>query len=97
MVLLITVPRRDADVDQVLLNGSLTPSALELRVGERYRVRLVNIHPYRPSIIARLQRDSTPVSWRAVAKDGMDLPGDLRFVVTAGAGAPLVSMPVRVR
>jgi len=24
----------------------------------------------------RLQRDSTPVAWRAVAKDGMDLPND---------------------
>ena len=125
LVLLVTVPRRDADRNRVLLNGSLTPAALELRVGERYRVRLVNIHPYRPSMIARLQRDSTPLSWRAVAKDGMDLPGDqatvrpavqqigngetydfevvpdapgdLRFVVTSGAGVQLVSMPVRVR
>jgi hypothetical protein len=27
-------------------------------------------------MIARLQRDSTPETWRAVAKDGMDLPAE---------------------
>jgi hypothetical protein len=27
-------------------------------------------------MIVRLVRDSTPVSWRAAAKDGMDLPAD---------------------
>jgi FtsP/CotA-like multicopper oxidase with cupredoxin domain len=73
-LLLITVPRRAAEQDRVLLNGTLTPAPLELRVGERYRLRLVNIHTFRPSMIARLLRDSTPVAWRALAKDGMDLP-----------------------
>jgi len=34
------------------------------------------VHTYRPSMIVRLLRDSTPVTWRAVAKDGMDLPTD---------------------
>jgi FtsP/CotA-like multicopper oxidase with cupredoxin domain len=76
IVLLITVPRREADRDMVLLNGSLTPPLRELRVGERYRLRIVDIHPYRPSMIARLVSDSTPVTWRAVAKDGRDLPPD---------------------
>ena len=75
-VVLLTVPRRDADAATVLLNGTNTPKALELRVGERYRFRIVDIHTYRPSMIARLMRDSTPVTWRAVAKDGMDLPRD---------------------
>jgi hypothetical protein len=27
-------------------------------------------------MIVRLVRDSTPVAWRALAKDGMDLPPD---------------------
>ena len=76
VVVLITVPRRDADRDRVLLNGSLAPAARELRVGEHYRLRLINIHPYRPSMIARMLRDTAAVTWRAVAKDGRDLPPD---------------------
>jgi len=76
LVLMISVPRRDADRDRVLVNGSLDPSALEMRVGEHYRLRVINIHTYRPSMVARLLRDSTVLSWRALAKDGMDLPSD---------------------
>ena len=76
-------------------------------------------------MIGRLMRDSTTLTWRAVAKDGADLPperaimgpafqqlgngevydfeftptspGDLRFLVTAGNGNPLASLPIRVR
>ena len=76
MVMLLSVPRRNADRGQVLLNGSMTPAIRELRVGERYRLRVVDIHTFRPSMIARVVRDSTPVMWRAVAKDGMTLPAD---------------------
>ena len=76
VVLLVSVPRREADVGAVYLNGSLAPPAREWRVGVRYRLRLVNIHTFRPSLIARLERDTTLLAWRAVAKDGMDLPPD---------------------
>jgi FtsP/CotA-like multicopper oxidase with cupredoxin domain len=76
IVMLLSVPRRDADRGQVLLNGSMTPATRELRVGEHYRLRIVDIHTFRPSMIARVVRDSTPVTWRAVAKDGMTLPAD---------------------
>ena len=76
VVLLVSTPRRDADGGTVLLNGTNAPQPLEMRVGERYRVRLVNIHTARPSMIARLMRDSTVLTWRAVAKDGRDLPPD---------------------
>jgi FtsP/CotA-like multicopper oxidase with cupredoxin domain len=37
LVFLVTVPRRAADAAGVLLNGSLSPAARELRAGERYR------------------------------------------------------------
>jgi FtsP/CotA-like multicopper oxidase with cupredoxin domain len=125
IVLLLTVPRSSADGASILVNGSLTPQPLFLHVGERYRLRIVNVHIYRPSMITRLLRDSSLVTWRALAKDGMDLPpqratvrpamqqlgngetydfelapavpGDLRFTVTAAGGAPLATMPVRVR
>jgi manganese oxidase len=76
MVFLLTVPRLEADRNEVLINGSKTPPALEMRVGERYRLRIVDIHTFRPSMIVRVLRDSTPVAWRAIAKDGMDIPGD---------------------
>ena len=76
IVLLVSTPRRRADAGVVLLNGTSTPAPREMRVGERYRLRFVNIHTFRPSMIARLQRDSTLVTWRAIAKDGRDLPAD---------------------
>jgi manganese oxidase len=75
-VVLLTVPRAAKDGARVLINGSLAPDTLRLRVGERYRLRIVDVHTYRPSMIVRLVRDSTPVAWRAVAKDGMDLAPD---------------------
>lgn len=74
LVLLLSKPRREADDARVFLNGSLAPPPLELCSGEPYRFRLINIHTNRPSLTVRLVRDSTPLSWRAVAKDGMDLP-----------------------
>jgi FtsP/CotA-like multicopper oxidase with cupredoxin domain len=77
IVLLITTPRRDKDAaTTVLLNGTSTPAPLELRAGERYRFRLVNVHVFRPSMIARLLRGDTPLTWRALAKDGMELPAE---------------------
>ena len=75
-VLLLTVPRLEADRGKTLLNGSLAPPPLDLRVGERYRLRVVDVHTFRPSMIVRLLRDSTLVTWRALAKDGMTLPAD---------------------
>ena len=77
IVLLVSTPRRTADGGtSVFLNGTNTPSPREMRAGERYRLRFINIHTARPSMIARLTRDSTLLTWRAVAKDGMDLPND---------------------
>ena len=74
---LITVPRKSADAEStVLLNGSPTPPMREMRVGEHYRLRFINAHTFRPSMRMRLLRDSTLLEWRALAKDGMDLPAD---------------------
>ena len=76
IVLLVSTPRRRADGGTVYVNGTNAPAMKQMRVGERYRLRLVNIHTARPSMIARLTRDSTVLTWRAVAKDGRDLPRD---------------------
>jgi FtsP/CotA-like multicopper oxidase with cupredoxin domain len=56
----------------VMLNGSTTP-VVELYAKRRYRIRLININPNLPLTFSVLA-DSVPVSWRAVAKDGADLP-----------------------
>ena len=77
IVLLLSAPRTMAEGRRlVLVNGSASPVIPELRAGERYRIRLVNIHTFRPSLTFRLVRDSMPVTWRAIAKDGMNLPRD---------------------
>jgi len=79
-VLMVTTPRRVADANVVLLNGTLTPDAREMHVGERYRLRLINLHTYRPNLRMRLLRDGRLLTWRALAKDGMDLPSDQAIV-----------------
>ena len=80
IVLLVSVPRRTVDSGVVLLNGSSSPAALDMRVGERYRLRFINIHTFRPSMRMRVMRGNAPLTWRAVAKDGMDLPADQALV-----------------
>jgi FtsP/CotA-like multicopper oxidase with cupredoxin domain len=75
-VMLVTVPRKAADAAKVLLNGTLAPQAREMRVGERYRLRLINIHTNRPAMRFRLLQGDNVLRWRIVAKDGMELPAD---------------------
>jgi manganese oxidase len=73
--LLVSAPRLNAEtLKLVLVNGRVAPEPLQLRVGERYRLRLVDVHTFRPSMIARVMRDSALVSWRPLAKDGMPIP-----------------------
>jgi FtsP/CotA-like multicopper oxidase with cupredoxin domain len=76
ILILVTTPRHNAAADSVLINGSATPSMKEMRVGERYRLRFINVHTFRPSMRMRLLRGTTLLEWRHVAKDGMDLPPD---------------------
>ena len=72
-------PPPDTTLDSpfVLVNGNTTPPPLELRVGETYRLRLINIHPdWR--VIFTLLSDTAYARWRPVAKDGADLAPGLR-------------------
>jgi len=59
---------------RVVLNGSTTPAPMTMRVGSTYRLRIANITTANPGLVAVLARDGAPVQWRAVAKDGFDLP-----------------------
>jgi FtsP/CotA-like multicopper oxidase with cupredoxin domain len=55
-----------------LLNGRQAPE-LELEAGTTYRLRLINIADNGVRVFSLLA-DERPVSWRAVAKDGAELP-----------------------
>ena len=56
-----------------LVNGRVSPEPLRLTAGEVHRLRIVTIHPdWR--IAVTLRNDSTIARWRAVAKDGYEMP-----------------------
>jgi FtsP/CotA-like multicopper oxidase with cupredoxin domain len=56
-----------------LLNGSAQPSPLQMRKGQRQRLRFIDITPNNPGVVSLLGPEGL-VKWRAVAKDGADLP-----------------------
>jgi manganese oxidase len=58
----------------VLLNGKALPDPIELRAGTTYRFRLFNLKNNDIERIALLDENDKPITWRAVAKDGADLP-----------------------
>ena len=74
----------------VLLNGSAQPEPLRLKAGLKYRLRFINITPNGNGFQVSLLAGSSPVRWRAVAKDGEDLPPaqaieqEARLVVAVG-------------
>lgn len=81
IAVLITTPRDSADQGRtVLLNGRLAPAPVDLRVGVPHRLRLINITTGRPSIRLELRRDTTLLTWRALAKDGGELPAARQLV-----------------
>jgi FtsP/CotA-like multicopper oxidase with cupredoxin domain len=55
------------------LNRSTNPPAMTLKIGTTYRFRLIDISPNDTAIVT-LRGDTGPVQWKAVAKDGADLP-----------------------
>ena len=65
----------DGDVRprRLVINGDSAPPPLVLARGQRHRFRFVNIGAA-GFVRFSLNRDTTLVRWRAVAKDGADLP-----------------------
>ena len=59
------------------INGRVVPDTIRLTAGETYRLRLIDIVPDWNLRIAVTKGDSTIV-WRALAKDGMELPPHLQ-------------------
>jgi manganese oxidase len=71
------------------LNGEVDPRPLDLRAGTTYRLRFINITAFDNKFV-RLLADTSVQRWRAVAKDGADLPQHQATILPArlvmGAG-----------
>jgi FtsP/CotA-like multicopper oxidase with cupredoxin domain len=67
----------------VWLNGREFPNLGNFRIGQTYRLRIINILPDNPPMEIRLETAGVPVKWRPVAKDGADLPPGQRTPCTA--------------
>ena len=78
---LLVVGSRDSSflATRLTLNGLEALSPLVLHHGEKYRFRLINIGADLPANFL-LGRKEHPVTWRAVAKDGAELPARLAIV-----------------
>jgi manganese oxidase len=64
----------DDQKSPMLLNGSAQPEPLLLKAGIKYRLRIFNMTPNNGGLQLSLLARGSPVRWRAVAKDGADLP-----------------------
>ena len=73
----------------VEINRSTKPEPMILKAGVKHRFRFINITPNYTLQVA-LRGESGPVQWRAVAKDGADLPPNQSTVrpaqLTIGVG-----------
>jgi FtsP/CotA-like multicopper oxidase with cupredoxin domain len=81
LLAMVTSPADSTEANSVLINGRASPPPLELRVGVRYRLRIVNITVARPGMRVDVWQDSSMVQWRLLARDGADLPDAVRDVV----------------
>jgi FtsP/CotA-like multicopper oxidase with cupredoxin domain len=59
----------------VLFNGGLKPPPLHWQTGQRYRIRLINIAAF-DGIGVALRAEEKQLQWRALARDGADLPSE---------------------
>ena len=64
------------------INGKLQPDTMRMRVGETYRIRLIDIMPDFTIRIA-MTRGDTVVQWKALAKDGAELKPRAQVMVPA--------------
>ncbi len=53
---------------------------MDLVVGVKHRFRIVNFHTFMANLKIEIKDDSGLLSWRALAKDGRDLPENRQTV-----------------
>jgi len=86
----------DPEIDRVLLisragpgetpiwlNGSRSPKIASFKVGQKYRLRIINIVPENPPVDVGLKIAAIAANWRPIAKDGADLPAGQQEVCPA--------------
>ena len=73
---MFVVSRGGADIfySPMFVNGMQHPVVSELRAGERYRFRFINITPADDGTVMVLAAEGKPVRWTPMAKDGAELP-----------------------
>ncbi len=75
---LLVIGTRDTffDAKRITVNGSEAPNPMVFNRDTRYRLRVINMAP---NLAANVQLGSKehPATWRAVAKDGADVPSRL--------------------
>jgi hypothetical protein len=75
---LLIIGSRDKDfgAKRITINGVEKPEALVFAHETTYRLRVINMAP---NLLAefRLGAEKHPMTWRAIAKDGADLPARL--------------------
>lgn len=73
VIFLVSRDGVDALKAPLLVNGRTEPPSRQWKVGQRYRLRLINITPFNGAAFSLLG-PSGVLKWRAVAKDGAALP-----------------------
>jgi hypothetical protein len=80
-VIFITHPHSTEDQAKfVFVNGMNPPEPLNLLLGVKHRFRIVNFHTFMANLKIEIKDDSGLLSWRALAKDGRDLPENQRTI-----------------
>jgi FtsP/CotA-like multicopper oxidase with cupredoxin domain len=73
-----------ADPERLLfLNGKTSTDTMVLNRGINYRFRIINITAIGPDLTVSVLLNGAPVDWRPIAKDGADLPIDLKRIKPA--------------
>jgi FtsP/CotA-like multicopper oxidase with cupredoxin domain len=89
----------DGPIGNIVVNGDTVAAPAEFRAGVTHRLRFINIG-MAGKFAFRMLRDSTLTTWRALAKDGADLPpsqaveGPARVILTVGETADAGFTPV---
>lgn len=63
----------------LVVNGDSMPAPMTIRYGKTHRMRMVNIGAA-GAFVFSLKRDTIPVLWRPVAKDGAAYPADVQVL-----------------
>ena len=82
-VVVFGTPHAFADRFDVLVNDATHPAAIDVRVGERQRLRFVNMTTFRHSLTVSLVDNGTVARWEPLARDGALLPPSRRQSRTA--------------